>query len=133
MWQARCAEFFGTAELLTEVVGSGIMSERLAGGHVAIALLVNALATGYGPYVLISVFGSISGAHFNLPVSVMVEAFRGRLQPNCCRHTADRCGIISGGTIVRCSAGLGRCGSRRVRPAETSCLKWRVRLVRATY
>ena len=40
------AEALGTALLLTTVVGSGIMGERLAGGNVAIALLANTLATG---------------------------------------------------------------------------------------
>jgi hypothetical protein len=36
----------GTALLLAAVVGSGIMSERLAGGNVAIALLASTLASG---------------------------------------------------------------------------------------
>jgi glycerol uptake facilitator-like aquaporin len=43
--QRVCAEFFGTALLLTAVVGSGIMAERLCGGNVAIALLANSIAT----------------------------------------------------------------------------------------
>lgn len=40
------AEALGTALLLSTVVGSGIMAERLAGGNVAIALLANTIATG---------------------------------------------------------------------------------------
>ena len=59
------AEALGTALLLAVVIGSGIMAERLCGGNVAIALLANALATVGGLYVLIEVFGPISGAHFN--------------------------------------------------------------------
>jgi glycerol uptake facilitator-like aquaporin len=59
------AEFTGTALLLAVVVGSGIMGERLAGGNVAIALLANALATGFGLVALIVAFGPRSGAHFN--------------------------------------------------------------------
>jgi glycerol uptake facilitator-like aquaporin len=59
------AEFLGTALLLVVVVGSGVMGERLAGGNAAVALLANAIATGAGLYVLIHVFGPISGAHFN--------------------------------------------------------------------
>lgn len=51
------------------VVGSGIMGERLAGGNVAIALLANTIATGAALVVLISIFGPISGAHFNPAVS----------------------------------------------------------------
>ena len=49
------AEAFGTALLLTVVIGSGIMAERLAGGNVAIALLANTLATVGGLYILIEV------------------------------------------------------------------------------
>lgn len=40
--RAAIAEFAGTALLLTAVVGSRIMGERLAGGSVAIALLATA-------------------------------------------------------------------------------------------
>jgi len=53
--RAAVAEFMGTAALLSVVVGSGIMAERLAGGNAAIALLANALATGFALYVLITV------------------------------------------------------------------------------
>ena len=64
------AETLGTALLLAVVVGSGIMGERLSGGNDAIALMANALATGAGLVVLITVFGPISGAHFNPAVSL---------------------------------------------------------------
>jgi len=64
------AEAVGTALLLAIVVGSGIMGERLAGGNVAIALLGNTIATGAGLAVLILMFGSISGAHFNPAVTL---------------------------------------------------------------
>jgi glycerol uptake facilitator-like aquaporin len=67
---AVAAEFFGTAVLLMVVVGSGIMGETLAGGNAAIALLGNSIATGAGLYVLITVLGPISGAHFNPAVSL---------------------------------------------------------------
>jgi glycerol uptake facilitator-like aquaporin len=76
--QRLAAEGLGTALLLAVVIGSGIMGERLAGGNVAIALLANTLATVGGLYVLIEVFGPISGAHFNPAVS-LVMAFRGAL------------------------------------------------------
>lgn len=69
------AEALGTALLLAVVVGSGIMGERLAGGNDAIALLGNTLATGAALVVLITVFGPISGAHFN-PVVTLVFALR---------------------------------------------------------
>jgi len=67
------AEGVGTCMLLATVVGSGIMGERLADGNVAIALLANTLATGAILYVLITMFGPCSGAHFNPAVTL---AFR---------------------------------------------------------
>jgi glycerol uptake facilitator-like aquaporin len=76
--QKLFAEFLGTALLLAVVVGSGIMGERLAGGNVAVALVVNTLSTVGGLYVLIEVFGPISGGHFNPAVSA-VMAYRGLL------------------------------------------------------
>ncbi len=68
--QRIAAEFAGTALLLAIVVGSGIMGEMLAGGNAAVALLGNSIATGAGLYVLITVLGPISGAHFNPAVSL---------------------------------------------------------------
>ncbi len=68
------AEALGTAFLLAVVVGSGIMGERLAVGNVAIALLANSIATGCGLWVLITMFGPISGAHFNPAVTVAFAA-----------------------------------------------------------
>ncbi len=73
-----CAEFLGTAFLLTAVVGSGIMGERLSGGNVAIALLANSIATGAALVALILMFGPVSGAHFN-PVVTIMDAFSGGL------------------------------------------------------
>ena len=69
--QAIVAEAAGTAALLAIVVGSGIMGERLDAGNTAVALLTNSLATGAGLYVLISILGPLSGAHFNPAVSAV--------------------------------------------------------------
>jgi glycerol uptake facilitator-like aquaporin len=68
--QRAMAEFLGTAFLLAAVVGSGIMAQRLAGGNIALALLCNTLATGAILPVIILMFGSVSGAHFNPAVSL---------------------------------------------------------------
>ena len=68
------AEFFGTALLLLAVAGSGVMGESLAGGNVAVALLANSLATGAALYVIISLFGPVSGAHLNPVVTLMCWA-----------------------------------------------------------
>ncbi len=73
------AEFLGTAFLLIAVVGSGIMAERLAGGNMGIALLANAVATGAALVVLITIFGPLSGAHFNPAVSLFF-ALRGEME-----------------------------------------------------
>ncbi|WP_269631189.1 aquaporin [Pelomonas sp. BJYL3] len=76
--QKLLAEGLGTALLLAVVIGSGIMAEHLAGGNVALALLANTAATVGGLYVLIEVFGPLSGAHFNPAVSLVMAA-RGEL------------------------------------------------------
>lgn len=68
-------EFAGTAGLLCAVIGSGIMAERLSGGNAAIALLANTLATVFALFVLIEVFGPVSGAHFN-PVVTLILGMR---------------------------------------------------------
>lgn len=77
--RALLAEFLGTLLLLAIVVGSGIMGERLAGGNTAVALLANAAATAGGLYVLIVLFGPLSGAHFNPAVTVVMRANGERL------------------------------------------------------
>ncbi|OJU11441.1 MAG: aquaporin family protein [Caulobacterales bacterium 68-7] len=66
------AEGLGTALLLAVVIGSGIMGERLAGGNVALTLLGNTLATGAALVVLITIFGPVSGAHFNPAVTLVI-------------------------------------------------------------
>jgi glycerol uptake facilitator-like aquaporin len=75
-WRRAIADGAGTALLLAAVVGSGIMGEKLAQGNDAIALLANALATGFALAALIVAFGSRSGAHFN-PLVTAALAIRG--------------------------------------------------------
>lgn len=72
------AEGLGTGLLLAIVIGSGVMGERLSGGNVALALLGNTIATGAGLTVLITIFGPLSGAHFN-PAVTLVFALRGEI------------------------------------------------------
>lgn len=69
--RAYLAEFVGTALLLAVVTGSGLMGDSLSAGNAAVALLGNSIATGAGLFVLITLLGPISGAHFNPVVSVM--------------------------------------------------------------
>jgi glycerol uptake facilitator-like aquaporin len=70
MIRKLAAEGLGTALLLIGVVGSGIMGAALSDGNDAIALLANAIATGCMLYVIITVLGPISGAHFNPAVTL---------------------------------------------------------------
>jgi glycerol uptake facilitator-like aquaporin len=77
MLKSVASECLGTLLLLTTVVGSGIMAETLSGGNIAVALLANALATGAMLFVLINIFGPISGAHFN-PVVTSAMVATGR-------------------------------------------------------
>lgn len=63
------SEFLGTAILLTAIVGSGIMATDLT-TDVGLQLLINCIAVVAALFVLISLFGSISGAQFNPVVSL---------------------------------------------------------------
>ena len=72
------AEGLGTALLVGAVIGSGIMAAKLSGGNDALALLCNTLATGAILVVIITIFATVSGAHFN-PVVSLVMAIRGEL------------------------------------------------------
>ncbi len=71
------AEAAGTALLVTAVVGSGIMAERLT-DDVALALLANTIATAAALIVLIAALGPISGAHFN-PAVTFAFLIRGEI------------------------------------------------------
>lgn len=71
------AEGLGTALLAAAVVGSGIMGDRLSADD-AVALLANTAATGAMLFVLITLLGPLSGAHFN-PVVSLIFALRGTL------------------------------------------------------
>ena len=70
------AEALGSFLLFGCVVGSGIMAERLSGGNVAVALLANTLATAAMLFVLITMLGPVSGAHFNPAVSLAAAVRR---------------------------------------------------------
>ena len=65
------AEFVGTCFLVMIVIGSGIMAQNLSSDQLTI-LLANTIATGAGLTGLIWLFISISGAHFNPAVSLIM-------------------------------------------------------------
>jgi arsenate reductase len=78
LWRRLLAEFLGSALLTLVVVGSGIAAQQLSPGDLGLELLENALVTGGGLFVLIVIFGPISGGHFN-PVVSFVAASTGDL------------------------------------------------------
>lgn len=71
--RALGAEFLGSALLTAVVVGSGIAAASLSPGDVGLQLFENAFATALGLAVLILVFQTVSGAHFN-PAVTLVDA-----------------------------------------------------------
>lgn len=70
------SEGVATAFLLIAVVGSGIAAERLSGGNIALALLINAVVTGCALFPLILAFAPLSGAHMNPVVTLGAAVFR---------------------------------------------------------
>ena len=90
-------EFFGTAALLSVITGSGFMGQELAAGNDAVTLLGNSIATGAALYVLITILGPISGAHFNPLVSVMAYRQKQLKQKDLLPYiTSQITGAISG-------------------------------------
>ena len=68
--RALGGEFVGSALLAAVVVGSGIAAENLSPSDAGLALFENAFATALGLAVLILIFQTVSGAHFNPVVSL---------------------------------------------------------------
>ena len=66
-------ELVGSAALAAVVIGSGIAATSLS-DDVGIQLLINAIATAFGLFVLITVLGPLSGAHLNPVVSLADSA-----------------------------------------------------------
>jgi glycerol uptake facilitator-like aquaporin len=68
--QRLSAEFLGTAGIVAVVLGTSHMAGQLAAVP-SVDLVMNALATAGALFVLISLFASVSGSHFN-PVVTLV-------------------------------------------------------------
>ena len=74
------AELLGTATLLLVVIGSGVMATNLS-KDVGVQLTINSAATGLILYILITLLGPISGAHFN-PVVTGIQMFKKNITPS---------------------------------------------------
>lgn len=76
MQRALVAEFVGTLALVMCGIGAGIMGERLAPGQPGLTLLACSITTVLILYLLITIFGPISGAHLNPAVTLYFIARR---------------------------------------------------------
>lgn len=72
------AEGLGTLMLLATIIGTGILGDALSAEQSGMALLPHALFIGAMLYVLITLLGPVSGAHFN-PAVTMIFTLRGEL------------------------------------------------------
>jgi arsenate reductase len=90
------AEFFGTAVLVGTVVGSGIMGTNLS-DDLAVALIVNALATIFVLALLIFILGPVSGAHFNPVVSFISVMRKSQKAPEALAYSVSQIlGAVAG-------------------------------------
>jgi len=71
------AEFLGTALLLAAIIGSGIMATNMSQDE-GIQLTINAISIVSMLFLIITLFGPISGAHFN-PIVTLGELFKNRI------------------------------------------------------
>jgi arsenate reductase len=77
LWRRLIAEFLGSAFLAAVVIGSGIAAQTLSPRAAGLELAENAAATAAGLFAIISMFGPVSGGHFNPVVSFADAAFGG--------------------------------------------------------
>jgi glycerol uptake facilitator-like aquaporin len=78
--RALLGELFGTASLLLVVIGSGIMATNIS-SDVGVQLTINSAATGLMLYILITLLGPVSGAHFN-PVVTAIQLYKKAISPS---------------------------------------------------
>lgn len=71
------AEFLGSLFLATSIVGSGIMGSTLS-QDVGIQLFINMSASVFVLFAIITLFGPISGGHFN-PLVTIADLFQKRI------------------------------------------------------
>lgn len=84
------AEALGTCLLVTTVVGSGVMAERLT-DIPALALLASAMATAAALVVLVTALRPVSGAHFNPAVTLAAALTRDIRPARAVAYLAAQC------------------------------------------
>lgn len=107
MTRETAAEGIGTALLLYVIVGSGIAAEGL-GSDGAAQLMAHAVAVGLGLAVLIALFQTVSGSHFNPAVTLAFwrsGAITGRLAFS--YGSAQLIGAVVGVAAANYSFGVG--------------------------
>jgi arsenate reductase len=86
--------------LAAVVIGSGIAAQKLSPGAVGLELFENAAATAAGLYVIILMFGPISGAHFNPVVSFVDASFGGLSWRQAWAYLPAQMAGCGGGAVV---------------------------------
>jgi glycerol uptake facilitator-like aquaporin len=101
------SELLGSLLLTTVVVGSGIAATKLSPSDIGLELLENAIATAFGLFALILMFGPVSGAHFN-PIVSLVDAALGlrRWRDIAVYVPAQVIGCIAGAILANVMFGL---------------------------
>ena len=100
LWRRLLAEILGSAFLAAVVIGSGIAAQKLSPGAVGLELFENAAATAAGLYVIILMFGPISGAHFNPVVSFVDASFGGLSWRQAWAYLPAQMAGCGGGAVV---------------------------------
>src|SRR3954464_6549534 len=94
------AEFLGTALLLTAVVGSGVMAQRLSPDDTGLQLLENSTATAAALIAIILALGPVSGAHLNPVVTIADRVFGGVSTPEAASDIGAQFLGAAAGTII---------------------------------
>ena len=100
LWRRLLAELLGSGFLAAVVIGSGIAAQRLSPGQTGLELLENAAATAAGLFAIISMFGPVSGGHFNPVVSFADAAFGGLRWRDAAAYLPAQVAGCTGGAVL---------------------------------
>ena len=100
------AEGLGTALLTAVVFGSAAMGAALT-QDAGLGLLVSSMVTGFALFVLITIFGPVSGAHFN-PAVTLVFLMRGEIPTGAAGAylVAQVLGAVAGAVLAHLMFGM---------------------------